>query len=212
MNKAKPKPQSDQRDKILTISREMFAENGFEATTTRMIKQQADIAEGLLYYYFPKGKREIFDTIIAQGVFSRLDQLQIDMSACESVTSLGDVLMSSFKHIWQFFQDEGNYQAFVITVRERMLLSDDQVQMVMRALTRLEDIFTEQFESIKVQLGITSSQLAALVQVIVAIFQKLIYDELLIKENRQLTEAIVTRLRGQLDVVLSQLTGSRETK
>lgn len=35
-----------QKEKIVRIAREMFATNGFEATTTRKINQEAGIAEG----------------------------------------------------------------------------------------------------------------------------------------------------------------------
>jgi AcrR family transcriptional regulator len=41
------------RRKILDAARRLFAENGFETTTTRDIARAADIATGTLFNYFP---------------------------------------------------------------------------------------------------------------------------------------------------------------
>jgi AcrR family transcriptional regulator len=40
------------RERILEVARGLFAENGFEATTTREIAQAAEIATGTLFNYF----------------------------------------------------------------------------------------------------------------------------------------------------------------
>lgn len=40
------------RERILDVARRLFAENGFEATTTRDIAQAAEIATGTLFNYF----------------------------------------------------------------------------------------------------------------------------------------------------------------
>ena len=142
-----------------------------------MINQAAGTAEGLMYYYFPHGKHEILNTIVHQGIINRVNQLQMTFNDCVTKTDLEQRLMLIFENIWQVFQDKENYQSFVITIHERMLLSDVQ--------------------------SISKSQYRPLARVIVSIFQKVIYDELLIKNNRQLTDEMKDLIRPQLSVVLS---------
>ncbi len=55
------------RERILQASRELFAERGFEATTTRDIAQAADIASGTLFNYF-ETKEAIVASLAAEAL------------------------------------------------------------------------------------------------------------------------------------------------
>src|SRR6185295_6542252 len=44
---------ADTREKILQAARRLFADNGYDGTTTRDIAQAAEIATGTLFNYFP---------------------------------------------------------------------------------------------------------------------------------------------------------------
>ncbi|WP_203650899.1 TetR/AcrR family transcriptional regulator [Secundilactobacillus yichangensis] len=200
---SKNETKSDQhKEKILKISREMFAQHGYEATTTRMINQAAGTAEGLMYYYFPHGKHEILDTIVYQGIINRVNQLHIVFTDCHTKADLEERLMQIFESVWQVFQDKENYQSFVITIHERMLLSDDQANWLLQILEGLVDEIAKQLKSAPVLQSMSDHQFRPLARVIVSIFQKVIYDELLIKDNRQLTEQMKAQIRPQLSVVL----------
>lgn len=41
------------REQIVAVALELFAERGFAATTTKAVAKEANIAEGLIYHYFP---------------------------------------------------------------------------------------------------------------------------------------------------------------
>lgn len=194
-----------QREKIISIAREMFAENGFEATTTRKINQEAGIAEGLMYYYFPHGKREILDTIVYQGITERMKQVHFTLTDCESTDDLEQRLLTVFKRVWSIFQNEENYQSFMITIRERMLLSQGQADWLLGVLNGLVDQIAVQFKAISTILPIQSDQCHPLARVVVSIYQKVIYDELLIKNNRHMTPEITAQLQPQLHLVLGLL-------
>ncbi|MFC6253692.1 TetR/AcrR family transcriptional regulator [Secundilactobacillus hailunensis] len=194
---------SDQhREKILGISREMFANKGYEATTTRMINQAAGTAEGLMYYYFPHGKHEILDTIVYQGIINRVNQLQFTFADCLTKDELEQRLMSIFESIWLAFQEEENYQSFMITIHERMLLSDDQAGWLLQVLDGIVGQIATQLKTAPTLQPMSEKQAQPLARVIVSIFQKVIYDELLIKNNRQLTERMKDQIRPELSVVL----------
>ena len=58
------------RQKLLTSAQHLFAQNGYKGTTVRMINRSVDLADGLLYHYFPGGKKEIFkelDEVVKEG-------------------------------------------------------------------------------------------------------------------------------------------------
>lgn len=200
---SKREARSDQqREKLLSISREMFAENGYEATTTRMINQAAGTSEGTLYYYFPQGKHEILDTIIYQGVINRVNQLQVSFEDCETVVDIEKRLLSVFEEIWQVFRNEENYQSFMITIHERMLLSDHQANWLLKVTEQLVNQIAEQLNHAKPLAAMTDKQRRAMARVIISIFQKIIYDELLIKNNRELPAETRNQIIPQLRVIL----------
>ncbi|QSR86306.1 TetR/AcrR family transcriptional regulator [Candidatus Methylacidiphilum infernorum] len=51
------------KQKILTAAKKLFAQNGFEGTTTRMISQYAHVNEALIYRYYPT-KKDLYLEII----------------------------------------------------------------------------------------------------------------------------------------------------
>jgi AcrR family transcriptional regulator len=56
----------DRRRKILEAALDAFAEHGFEGATTTQIAARAGATQGLIYFYFPKGKEELFAAAFAQ--------------------------------------------------------------------------------------------------------------------------------------------------
>jgi AcrR family transcriptional regulator len=55
------------RQKILEAARRLFAQNGFDATTTREIAIAADIATGTLFNYFPT-KEAVLASLAAEAI------------------------------------------------------------------------------------------------------------------------------------------------
>lgn len=204
-------PQADvQRSKLLTIAREKFAQNGFEATTTREINKAAGTAESLLYYYFPHGKKQLLDTIVRDGVLTRTCQLTVDFSKVRSVTGLEKKIMAVFDELWQVFADEASYQSFLITIRERALLSPEQAGWLETALATMVQQLASAFDKVAPSLPQLQPQdHATFARVIVAVFQKSLYDELLIRDNRQISAA--SRASVQQDIhLLLQLAAKGE--
>lgn len=44
----------DRRSRILDAAEELFAEDGFDATPTSRIAEEAEVPKGLVFYYFPR--------------------------------------------------------------------------------------------------------------------------------------------------------------
>lgn len=192
-----------QKNKILAVARELFTQKGFEATTTRQINKQAGISEGLLYYYFPHGKREILDAIIYQGIVERTKFIGLSFGDVNSVKDIEQQMTGFFDQVWQVFKKEENYQSFMITIRERMLLTDDQskwlLDLMNTILGSLVEFLTKSFQ----KLSIDTSNVQQIAEIIMSIFQKVIYDELLIKNDRKTSSAVVAGVEEQIHVLLT---------
>lgn len=55
------------KQKLLATAKSLFSKNGYNGTSVRAISHQAELADGLLYHYFPGGKKELFQTIVAEN-------------------------------------------------------------------------------------------------------------------------------------------------
>jgi len=73
---AKRKPTAKKRSIIETAAR-LFAEQGFESTTTVQMSREAGVTEPLIYYHFT-GKEDVFASILISffnRLFSKLDDM-----------------------------------------------------------------------------------------------------------------------------------------
>lgn len=196
-----------QKNKILMVARELFATKGFEATTTREINRQTNSAEGLLYYYFPHGKREILDTIIYEGIQSRLNAVDFNFQAVDSLADIETQLERAFNQIWRIFSKQDNYYSFMITIRERALLSDEQVKWLLELIQNVKQVLIDFLTTATKKLQLEQAAIPQLVGIIMSLFQSIIYRELLINNNQKLTAAISTSISGQLHLLVTSVLG-----
>ncbi|MCR4657525.1 MAG: TetR/AcrR family transcriptional regulator [Lachnospiraceae bacterium] len=91
------------KNKLLSSSRELFAKKGYKGTTVRAISQKAGLANGLLYHYFPEGKKEIFITLVAQDTdkirISFDDKRNISRYEALPVYEMLEAIFTDFTHI-----------------------------------------------------------------------------------------------------------------
>ena len=59
---------AETRRNLLDAALKLFAENGYDATPVRSINYQAGVADGLLYHYFPEGKKEILQVLVIEQI------------------------------------------------------------------------------------------------------------------------------------------------
>ena len=71
---------TDKRKRIIETAGRLFAEQGYEGTTTLQIVREAGATEPLLYYHF-KGKEDLFTFILKSAfdrIFSILDEIEYE--------------------------------------------------------------------------------------------------------------------------------------
>lgn len=194
----------DQRAKIVDVARDLFAEKGYEATTTRELNKALGIADGLLYYYFPHGKQEILDTIVRQGLENRINEVAFDLSGVTTTAELVDQLLQLFRTVWDLFTREDNYQSFMITVRERMLLSDDESSWMNTVLAGIQ---TEIMQALRPHANLlpgSETDVPVVASIIMDILQRHLYEALLISNRRELSDATAAQMRKELQFMLFQ--------
>ena len=96
---------------IMEKSLELFAENGFEATSVQQITEQCGISKGAFYLYF-KSKDELIYSLIDHfmtGIITDLEQSVSETQSC-------DELLYNFLYIsLGEFQQQSNFAKFFMT-------------------------------------------------------------------------------------------------
>lgn len=191
-----------QKDKILKVAQSMFSEQGFEATTTREISREAGISDGSLYYYFPDGKREILDTIVHQGIESRTVIIDDWFSEVKTVDDLKKQIVDLYERICRIFEDENSYRSFMITIRERPLLSDSQTDWLIEVLSNIQDKLIKELSAIDDQLNVDVKDFKYATGIIISIIQKSLYDELILKNNKVISKEVKELTESEIELMI----------
>ena len=192
-----------QRAHLIDVARDLFAQKGYEATTTRVLNQAAGTSDGLLYYYFPHGKQQILDTIVREGLVQRVDDLQLDLSTVTTPAELEQQLTDFIVAIWQLFAREDNYQSFMITVRERMLLSDEESAWLSQYTESIRAKLTRAFGDVAQILNCPASEVHVLVDIMISLVQGTLYEQLIIQNKRNVEPEQAAQLKREIHLVLS---------
>jgi len=183
-----PTKSLDQRDKLMTIARDLFATKGYEATTTRKINTLAQTSDGLLYYYFPGGKKALLDAILLAARDSRTETLHaFTFESATGAEAIQSEILRFFQFIWTTLNDEENYQVFQITVREKNLLSPAQLDWIRRLNLLILEELTGFLTANHQYLAVAPDDIPALSQTLIATFQALIFRQLVVTEERTIT-------------------------
>ncbi len=126
MNHSPPKRRrgSETREAILQSARQLFAENGYEATTTRMIARQAGVAEGTIYIHFPS-KRHLLFSLLEQAVLPVLKDI---FASTESLTD-DEVLRAFFRDRIRFGQE---YADLIRTLLSQAMFDEELAEQLVR--------------------------------------------------------------------------------
>ncbi|MCX7774073.1 MAG: TetR/AcrR family transcriptional regulator [Clostridia bacterium] len=84
----------ERRKQILETAKEQFAEKGYSATTTRALCREINMADGLIYHYFPQGKHEILMTIVDESLVDKAKEINKALSEINTDLPLQESLMA----------------------------------------------------------------------------------------------------------------------
>ena len=145
------------RERILASARQLFAQHGFEATSTKDIAAHADVPSGLVFYYF-----ETKDALI-EATFENNPPAQVlsqmwEAARQNTTTPIESALRAAYEGVL-----EHRYQAYILTaeIASSRPIAKRLRQLRKDALVAFADFFREQSGGIK-----TAIEPAVLAQVI----------------------------------------------
>ena len=192
----------EQKARIVQLARELFTQYGYQETTMRQISKTAHMAEGLIYYYFPHGKQEILNDVIVTGINNRIQLVNTNKSTPLNLKETYRDIENIFTTLWDAFQDRDNYQSFLITVHERVLLTDAQSKWLEQMTCSVEKQIAVILRSSTDFLE-SNTDVDLLADIIVSIFQKSIFNNILLKGQREVSNQGKRKVLIELHVVLN---------
>jgi AcrR family transcriptional regulator len=111
----------ERRKRILATARELFARQGFHATTTRDIARAGNVSDALLYTYFTS-KQQVLEAILDEGIemFSHNPTL----SSLNETLSIEDYMKAMGQRFLQIVQQQRDL--FVILISDHHVIADDE--------------------------------------------------------------------------------------
>lgn len=192
------------REQILKTAQELFAEQGFANTTTRQLNQTVGIADGLLYYYFPQGKQALLDTIVANGISERLDMIRMQLHDVTTLAALEQAMMQAFDKVWAVLSEPAGYQVFVITVRERHLLSDEASAWLDQSALKFVQTMSAQLATLP-WLHQDVANATQLATIIIDLLRNSLASDLLFADRESISEPTKIRVQKQLHYLLQHI-------
>jgi len=95
---------AETRRNLLDAAQKLFAENGYSATPVRSINRKIGMADGLLYHYFPGGKKEILQVIILENYEQILSRLRIRSEKYEDLP-IEEVIERVYQNWYKVFEE-----------------------------------------------------------------------------------------------------------
>jgi AcrR family transcriptional regulator len=128
------------RTEILNAALELFAKNGFHATSISQIAEKAGISKGLMYNYF-KSKDDLLKNIIDNG-FQQLSEMMLETGQkSEPCEVLKNIIHYSIEHIKKNFT---YWQLFMALIIQSGVQKDVEKMMISfrdEAISQLSQIF-----------------------------------------------------------------------
>lgn len=123
---------------IMDTALELFAENGFHATSMNQVAKKAGVSKGLAYNYF-ESKQEILDEIIKTGFDSIYSHFDLNHDGILTRNEFEHFIRNSFKAIGQNRKFWKLYSAIIMQsgIAESMMEKyGDRSQIIMQMLNQ----------------------------------------------------------------------------
>lgn len=180
------------RRKLLDSAAVLFSENGYKGTSVRSLSRSIDMADGLLYHYFPGGKKEIFRNIVSEnfaGITASINELRTEAGIKDM--PLEAVLEYAFDRLSDIFS--GHIDVIRIIIKEKevheLVEREQTFEMLQSCQVWFEQLLRERAE--KGEIGQIDFEAAAfsikamLMHGVFALVHGMGCSELEISENRR---------------------------
>lgn len=118
MTSRKRMPRAQRRSQLLSVSTEVFARQGYHATSMDNIALEAGVSKPILYQHF-ESKHELFTTIMDSAIEELAERLTTTL---DTVDSREDRVHQTFYGYFEFVKE--NRSAFIVMSRTSSELAD----------------------------------------------------------------------------------------
>ncbi|PYE47619.1 TetR/AcrR family transcriptional regulator [Paenibacillus barcinonensis] len=141
----------ERRKQLLDSAKELFALRGYHATTTREITKHIGMADGLIYHYFPEGKKQILDTILQDFLDDRYKLVESDIASLKETLPIQELLLSLGSIFLNYIGNDK--QVMLILLKEKSVISEEytksfnqHVNLIIEQTMRLIQVYVERKE------------------------------------------------------------------
>ncbi|MDN6900223.1 TetR/AcrR family transcriptional regulator [Oenococcus sicerae] len=191
-----------QKEKLLAAARKLFAENGYEATSTKKINQRIGAADGLLYYYFPAGKKQLLNEIIKQTTDNKTLAFNKQFDQLTGAESIQETLIKVFQIIWNILTKAENYETLLITVRERAVIEPEQINWLLRLADRIEQKIADYLRQQIMDQTLVDNDPGLMAELVLSVYESCIYRQLILADKRNFTNEVAQTLSEEINLLV----------
>ncbi|GGH69347.1 hypothetical protein GCM10008014_52660 [Paenibacillus silvae] len=141
----------ERRKQLLDSAKELFALRGYHATTTREITKHIGMADGLIYHYFPDGKKQILDTILQDFLDDRYKLVESDIASLQETLPIQELLLSLGSIFLNYIGNDK--RVMLILLKEKSVISEEytksfnkHVRLIIEQTMKLIQVYVERRE------------------------------------------------------------------
>jgi len=136
----KPPSEENVRDRVLKTARRLFANRGYDATTTKDLATQAGIAEGTLFRHF-ESKKAILVEVATEGWVELLTDLLTELSEMGSYKAIAQVMKR------RMFRLNENSQLLRVCFLEAQFHPELRERIQSEVISKMTDVTEAFFET-----------------------------------------------------------------
>ncbi|MCK9859671.1 TetR/AcrR family transcriptional regulator [Paenibacillus sp. ATY16] len=129
---------AETREKILEAAKLLFARKGYHGTPVREITRKIGMGDGILYHYFPGGKREIMAVLLRESFEHRRNEIQQISLVIEDL-DLRDAMITIKRRLYELFTADMDLTR--ILFRENDILGFEEAEQLTMLLREQSEIF-----------------------------------------------------------------------
>ncbi|WP_337098450.1 TetR/AcrR family transcriptional regulator [Paenibacillus sp. YIM B09110] len=114
---------AETREKLLETAKALFAEKGYHGTPVRAINRKLNMGDGILYHYFPGGKREILSVLLQESFERRFTEISLVNKHIEQLP-LREALVALIRRMYELFMED--MDSARILIREGDVLEKEE--------------------------------------------------------------------------------------
>lgn len=112
---------NNNKERILTISRQLFLQYGYNGISIRNIASKAKLTTGAIYFHF-KNKKDIYRTICIEAIEILINKFKEGIAGRQTVPRK---LISTFDSYLSFFYDHRDYYNILMEYKAEFDSADD---------------------------------------------------------------------------------------